>query len=98
METTLIWGLYALWFATIFSSGMVIGYVWRIRHERINEALNTGRFEFDPLARPLAPVDQGADHIDFGWCGRAGCNCGHDYVAGVPACDADPVTLVSDPN
>jgi hypothetical protein len=44
METTLIWGLYALWFATIFSSGMVIGYVWRIRHERINEALNTGRY------------------------------------------------------
>ena len=44
METILIWGLYALWFATISSSCMVIGYVWRIRHERINEALNTGRY------------------------------------------------------
>ena len=49
--------------------------------------------DFDPLARPLAPVDQGADHIDFGWCGRAECGCGHDYLAGVPAHDADYQTL-----
>ena len=49
--------------------------------------------DFDPLARPLAPVDQGADHIDFGWCGRAECGCGHDYLAGVPACNADYQTL-----
>ena len=54
--------------------------------------------DFDPLARPLAPVDQGADHIDFGWCGRAECGCGHDYLAGAPACDTDPTTLVSDHN
>lgn len=53
METTLIWGLYALWFATIFSSGMVIGYVGRIRHERINEALNTGRFQAVPEDDPF---------------------------------------------
>jgi hypothetical protein len=53
METTLIWGLYALWFATISSSCMVIGYVWRIRHERINEALNTGRLQVVPENDPF---------------------------------------------
>ena len=42
---------------------------------------------FDPMMRPLAPVDFTADHIDFGWCGRRDCDCGHDFVAGITPCD-----------
>jgi hypothetical protein len=44
---------------------------------------------FDPMMRPLAPVDRYADEpvTNYGWCGRLDCGCGHDFMAGITPCD-----------